>query len=219
LTLNISNNAKLGVYMVDGSGMTLYYFAKDSVGKSTTTGSVLANWPLFNPSNFTVPSALNTTDFGTITRDDGAKVASYKGWPLYYYINDKLSGDTNGQGIGGVWFVVNPANFPPTPVPTPTSSLTATATTTPSATQAPIVPYSINIQNFAFSPGTITIPVGSMVTWTNKDGIPHTVTSDSNAFNGSVGGNASFSFIFTQAGIFPYHCAIHAYMTAKVIVQ
>ena len=104
--------------------MTLYYFTKDSVGKSTAAGAVLANWPLFNPASFVVPSTLNVNDFSTITRDDGMKVATYKGWPLYYFINDKVSGDTNGQGLNGVWFVVDPAKFPPpaSPPPTPTSS-------------------------------------------------------------------------------------------------
>jgi plastocyanin len=109
----------------------------------------------------------------------------------------------------------------PTPTPTPTATATTTATTTPSATPTPVpaVPYSINIQGFAFSPATLTIPVGSVVTWTNKDGIPHTVTSDTGAFNGSVNAGTSFSFTFSQAGTFAYHCAIHPSMVAKVIVQ
>jgi predicted lipoprotein with Yx(FWY)xxD motif len=138
----LQNNATLNTYLADSKGMTLYYFAKDSVGKSTTTGTLLTNWPLFNPAGFIVPSTLSAVDFGTITRDDGAKVATYKGWPLYYYINDKFSGDTNGQGIGGVWFVVNPASFPPTPTPTPTPTPSSTPTpaapsTTPTPTPTP----------------------------------------------------------------------------------
>lgn len=126
----LQNNATLNIFLADSKGMTLYYFAKDSVGKSTTSGTVLANWPLFSPSSFVVPSALNAADFNTITRDDGAAVATYKGWPLYYYINDKVSGDAKGQGIGGVWSVVNPANFAPTLVPTPTPTPTPTSTPT-----------------------------------------------------------------------------------------
>ena len=110
--------------------MTLYYFTKDSVGKSTATGAVLANWPIFNVSNFVVPSTLNASDFGTITRDDGQKQATFKGWPLYYFIKDQATGDTQGQGIGGIWFVIDPANFPPTPAAT----TAAPASTTPPTT-------------------------------------------------------------------------------------
>jgi predicted lipoprotein with Yx(FWY)xxD motif/plastocyanin len=221
----LQNNATLNTYLADSKGMTLYYFAKDSVGKSTATGTVLANWPLFNPSSFVVPSALNAADFSTITRDDGAKVATYKGWPLYYYINDKVSGDTKGQGIGGVWFVVNPASFPPTavltptPTPTPTPAPSPTPTPTPTPTPAAPVPYSINIQGFAFSPATATVPIGTVVTWTNKDSAAHTVTSNTGVFNGSVSPGASFSFTFTQAGTFPYHCSIHPSMVATIIVK
>jgi predicted lipoprotein with Yx(FWY)xxD motif/plastocyanin len=222
----IQSNATLGNYLADAKGMTLYYFAKDSVGKSTTTGTVLANWPLFNPSAVTVPSTLNATDFGTITRDDGAKVATYKGWPLYYFINDKVSGDTLGQGVGGVWSVVNPANFPPavttSPSPTPTPpppTPTATTTTPPPTTTPTPTPYSINIQNFAFSPISISVPIGAKVVWTNNDSIIHTVTSDSGAFNGTVNIGTSFTFTFTQAGSFPYHCSIHPSMTGMVVVH
>ena len=109
----LMNNATLGTYLADEKGMTLYYYTKDSPGKSTATGTVLANWPVFNPSGFTFPSVLNASDFGTITRDDGAKQATYKGYPLYYYIKDIASGAVLGQGVGSVWYVIVPATFAP----------------------------------------------------------------------------------------------------------
>jgi hypothetical protein len=70
-------------------------------------------------------------DFGTIKRDDGQMQATYKGWPLYYYIKDQVSGETAGQGVGGVWFVVNPTNFPPTPTISPGSTTASAAPVTP----------------------------------------------------------------------------------------
>ncbi len=125
-TVMLQNKADPGNYLADAKGMTLYYFTKDSVGKSTATGAILAAWPLFNAGNFIVPSSINASNFGTITRSDGLKVSTFKGWPLYYFAKDQVSGDTLGQGFGGVWFVINPANFPPTPAgstaPSPTPS-------------------------------------------------------------------------------------------------
>jgi predicted lipoprotein with Yx(FWY)xxD motif len=126
-TLMLQTKADIGNYLVDAKGMTLYYFTKDSVGKSTATGTVLANWPLFNAENFVVISTLNAADFSTITRDDGLKVSTYKGWPLYYFINDKASGDTNGQALNGVWFVIDPAKFPPPSTPSPSPAPSGTA--------------------------------------------------------------------------------------------
>ena len=64
----------------------------------------------------------------------------------------------------------------------------------------------------------MTIRVGTTVTWTNKDDGEHTVTSDDGVFNGSVTDGATFSFTFTEAGEFPYHCDIHRSMKTKIIV-
>ena len=78
----------------------------------------------------------------------------------------------------------------------------------------------VTISNFAFSPATITVPVGTKVTWTNQDSTDHTVTADNGTTfdSGHIAPGATFSFTFTTAGTFPYHCNIHTSMTAKVIV-
>ena len=112
-SVDIATKTGIGNYLVDASGMTLYYFTKDSPGKSTATGTVLDNWPLFYAAKLVLPAPLKDSDFSTITRDDGLLVTAYKGRALYYFINDKTPGDTLGQGVGGVWFVVSPDNFPP----------------------------------------------------------------------------------------------------------
>jgi len=52
-------------------------------------------------------------DFGTITREDGKKQTTFRGYPLYYWGGDKAQGDTAGQGVNNVWYVIDPANFPP----------------------------------------------------------------------------------------------------------
>lgn len=78
----------------------------------------------------------------------------------------------------------------------------------------------ITIQNFAFSPATITIPVGTKVIWTNKDSMAHTVTSDSGDMLKSalIPQNTTFEFTFTTAGTFSYHCTPHPNMKANIVV-
>ena len=78
----------------------------------------------------------------------------------------------------------------------------------------------VKIDNFSFGPGTLTVPVGTTVTWTNRDDIPHTVVSTEGAFKSKVmDTDEKFSFTFTKPGNFPYFCSIHPKMTGKVVVQ
>lgn len=80
----------------------------------------------------------------------------------------------------------------------------------------------VKIDNFSFGPVALTVPVGTTVTWINRDDIPHTVvsTDDSKTFKSKVlDTNEKFSFTFSKAGTYPYFCSIHPKMTGKVIVQ
>jgi plastocyanin len=80
----------------------------------------------------------------------------------------------------------------------------------------------VKIDNFSFGPATLTVGVGSTVTWINRDDIPHTVvsTDDPKTFKSKVlDTDEKFSFTFTKAGTFPYFCSIHPKMTGKVIAQ
>jgi plastocyanin len=78
----------------------------------------------------------------------------------------------------------------------------------------------VKIDNFVFGPQTITVPVGTTVTWTNSDDIPHTVVSTEGVFKSKVmDTDEKFSYMFTKAGTFPYFCSIHPKMTGKVVVQ
>jgi predicted lipoprotein with Yx(FWY)xxD motif len=133
-TVNVNTKTGIGTYLVDGNGETLYWTALDSVGQSNVTGAVLGNWPIFYSSNIVVPSTLNASDFSSITRADGNMQTTYKGRPLYYYINDQTSGSTLGQGINGVWFAVNPSASGPTAATTTTTAATSSTTTTTTAT-------------------------------------------------------------------------------------
>jgi len=76
------------------------------------------------------------------------------------------------------------------------------------------------IQNMAFTPATITVTAGTTITWTNKDAMTHTVTSDQNWFySGNLGTGATYNNIFITAGTYTYHCAIHPSMTGTVVVN
>jgi len=78
----------------------------------------------------------------------------------------------------------------------------------------------VKIDNFSFGPAALTVPVGTTVTWTNRDDIPHTVVSTDGVFKSKVlDTDEKFSFTFSKAGTFPYFCSIHPKMTGKVIVQ
>lgn len=112
-TVMIGTEPKLGNYLVDANGKTLYYFKKDSPGMSACTGACIQKWPAFDASSIVVPSALNPSDFSTITRSDGTKQTTYKGYPLYYFAGDSNRGDASGQGLFNVWYVVNPEKFNP----------------------------------------------------------------------------------------------------------
>jgi plastocyanin len=78
----------------------------------------------------------------------------------------------------------------------------------------------VKIDNFSFGPGTLTVPVGTTVTWTNRDDIPHTAVSTDGTFKSKVmDTDEQFSFTFRKAGNFPYFCSIHPKMTGRVVVQ
>jgi amicyanin len=78
----------------------------------------------------------------------------------------------------------------------------------------------VKIDNFTFTPDTITIPAGTQVTWTNRDDIPHNVVSDDKSIKSKVlDTDEKFSFTFTKPGTYSYFCSIHPKMKGKVVVQ
>ncbi|HEU5141151.1 MAG TPA: hypothetical protein VFT51_14340 [Bacillales bacterium] len=105
--LQVLNNDKVGKYLADGQGMTLYIFTKDEAGESYCKGGCLDKWPAFYAKNLKMPEGYDSSNFGTITRENGNKQTTYKGHPLYYYAPDKQQGDVKGQGVGNVWYIVN----------------------------------------------------------------------------------------------------------------
>ncbi|TAL17975.1 hypothetical protein EPN96_03365 [bacterium] len=110
--VKIANKGGMGNYLTDAKGMTLYWFAKDAPGKSACTGGCVDKWPLYFREKVAPPEGVKAEDFTTIMREDGKSQTAFRGYPLYYFVSDKASGDTTGQGMGSVWFVIDPASFP-----------------------------------------------------------------------------------------------------------
>lgn len=78
----------------------------------------------------------------------------------------------------------------------------------------------VTIDNYTFKPATITVPVGATVTWKNLDDDPHTATADDGSFNSKgLAQGDSFSFRFTKPGTYVYHCTVHPFMKATVVVK
>jgi amicyanin len=77
----------------------------------------------------------------------------------------------------------------------------------------------VSITDFKFNPATLTVPVGASVTWTNKDGEPHTVAAKDGSFHSpGMDTNGTYSFTFTSPGSYDYVCSIHPFMTGTVVV-
>ncbi|HEX6033815.1 MAG TPA: hypothetical protein VFY83_05240 [Anaerolineales bacterium] len=110
-TVNLSEVGTFGQALVDGQGRSLYLFTNDTQnsGTSSCTGECLVEWPpLLTDGDPVAGEGVDATKLGTITLPDGTTQVTYNGWPLYYFHEDVAAGDANGQGVGGVWFLVSP---------------------------------------------------------------------------------------------------------------
>ncbi len=112
-TLGMGTSATLGNYLTAENGMTLYRYSKDTSGVSNCSGACAGSWPPYEASPDTLLSAAPNISgrVGVITRTDGKEQLTYNGVPLYYWARDVKPGDTTGQNVGGVWFVVKPWSF------------------------------------------------------------------------------------------------------------
>lgn len=111
-TVNVAEVGTFGQALVDAEGRSLYLFTNDTQnsGTSSCTSECLVNWPpLFTNGDPVAGEGVDASLLGTIILPDGTSQVTYNGWPLYYYIDDTAVGDTNGQGVEGVWFLVTPA--------------------------------------------------------------------------------------------------------------
>ncbi len=96
---------------------------------------------------------------------------------------------------------------------------TSSSNTNPAPVTSTASQNNVSIQNYAFSPSTLTIQKGANVTWKNDDSVQHTVVSDSPAFSSPLLNTGdTYTFQFNSTGTYPYHCSIHTYMKGTITV-
>ncbi|MEQ1874749.1 MAG: hypothetical protein ABL953_13625 [Ilumatobacteraceae bacterium] len=101
-------DSSLGQILVDANGMTLYLFANDPVDTATCTGGCAGAWPPFLADDDHIHAGEGLDDdLFTLVAGEGGQQWSFNGHPLYYYASDAAPGDVTGQGVGGVWFVLD----------------------------------------------------------------------------------------------------------------
>lgn len=135
-TVRVAAHPELGDILVGSDGRTLYMFDPDTQGDGTSTcsGGCAEAWPPLTVEASPTAGAAVTAELDTFERTDGTTQITANGWPLYYFANDEVAGDANGQGVNDVWWVLRPDG---TPVRTATTTATPTPTTTETATQTP----------------------------------------------------------------------------------
>jgi predicted lipoprotein with Yx(FWY)xxD motif len=107
--VNVGQNSTLGSFLVDSKGMTLYLFTNDKPNTSNCYGGCAGYWPPLLTNGAPVAgTGVNASMLGTTKRTDGTTQVTYNGWPLYYYVSDKAAGDTTGEDVQNVWFVITP---------------------------------------------------------------------------------------------------------------
>jgi len=106
-TLGLAST-EFGDVIIDAAGNTLYLFTPDAQGDSTCYDDCEDNWPVMAEASGVV-AGLDGSLLGTTTRTNGDVQATYNGWPLYYFGFDAAPGDTNGQGVGDVWWMLDGA--------------------------------------------------------------------------------------------------------------
>jgi predicted lipoprotein with Yx(FWY)xxD motif len=109
--LAVANDDDHGEFLVDGDGLALYLFTSDSPDTTTCYDACEGKWPplLTDTADVTAGTGIDASLIGTIERKDGTTQVTYNHWPLYYYADDEEPGETDGQGVQDVWFLVSPA--------------------------------------------------------------------------------------------------------------
>lgn len=113
--LSVRTDPELGKIVVDKNGMTVYRFLKDVAWPdpiSNCTGSCLEKWPAVAPVKADDTKGVEKKGLMGFTRPDGVKQMTVDCWPAYTFSGDKAPGDTNGQGVGGTWYVMSPDGKP-----------------------------------------------------------------------------------------------------------
>lgn len=106
--VHVAEHEELGEYLTDAEGMSLYLFTNDSKYTSDCYAQCAENWPpLLTEEEPKAGEGVDAELLGTTEREGGDLQVTYNGWPLYYFVNDENPGDTSGQGVGELWYLVS----------------------------------------------------------------------------------------------------------------
>ena len=112
-TVQVANDATYGKILTDGEGNTLYLFESDTGTKSSCTTGCSSTWPALTVTGSpTAGTGINSSLLGSAKQADGSTQVTYNGHPVYRYSGDSAPGQTNGEGILGLWFVVSSTGTP-----------------------------------------------------------------------------------------------------------
>lgn len=229
-TVFVRQDPALGTILTDPKGMTLYSFANDTTkGQSSCTDQCAQNWPPFTASEpFSLP-AETTGELSTIQRTDGTTQVAYNGIPLYYFAKDTAAGQTNGQEVGDVWYVVAPGQqFGETykPAGTPAANL---------GTPAAAGDIQVTLTEMSVAASATTFKVGQTYTFnvTNQGKIEHELVFEKAGDNDvplksgdkevelekiAAGSSKSLDFAFREPGTYQLACHIPGHYAAGMVL-
>ncbi|MFD7507529.1 SCO0930 family lipoprotein [Streptomyces sp. NPDC059850] len=112
--LAVKTDAKLGKFVADSAGLTLYRFDEDTPkpAKSNCNDACATKWPPVPADDATAGAGIDSKKLGKVKRDDGTEQLTLEGWPVYRYAGDTKAGETKGQGVGGTWNALAPDGKP-----------------------------------------------------------------------------------------------------------
>lgn len=223
-TVFVRQDPALGPILTDPNGMTLYLFTADTVeGESTCYEQCATNWPPFTATEpLTLPGGVDG-ELTTITRTDGTTQVAYNGIPLYLWIKDTQPGDTTGQGVGDVWYVVHPGQqFGATASPVAAPGLAPV--TTPSAANE----VTVSLTEFTIAASQTEFKVGETYTFVvqNIGQFPHEMyiepagavgePLEANGEEAEIepmdgGASGTLTWTFTEPGTFQIACHVRSH--------
>ena len=229
-TIFIRQDPALGTILADPKGMTLYLFTNDTTkGESTCYDKCAQNWPPFTAKEpLSLPAEMKG-ELSTIERTDGTTQVAYNGIPLYYFAKDIAAGQTNGQEVGDVWYVVRPGQQfgeESAPAGTPAANLG-----TPAATGE----VQVALTEMSVSASATTFKVGQTYTFvaTNQGTFEHELVFEKVGDNDvplvsngtevelegiAPGSSKQLDFAFTEAGVYQLACHIPGHYSSGMVL-